>query len=75
MTLNEYLRTKPLAIEDFAVQVGASVAAVKKWLRRDRLPRPAMLAKIEAETGGAVRPNDFFETPTPAASPQDAAVA
>ena len=68
MTLNEYLRTKPLAIEDFALQVGASEAAVKKWLRRDRLPRPAMLAKIEAATGGQVQPNDFFAPPAQVAA-------
>lgn len=67
MTLAEYLRKNGLSDEDFAQRVETSAFAVKKWRYRERVPRLAMMLRIERETGGEVKPADFMPgEPAPA---------
>lgn len=43
----------------FAAQIGASMGAVRKWKRGERMPRPVHLTRIREVTGGAVTADDF----------------
>jgi DNA-binding transcriptional regulator YiaG len=60
MQLKTYLSDKEMSVADFAKSIGHSEAAVKKWLRGERIPRREALAKIREITGGSVLPADFF---------------
>jgi transcriptional regulator with XRE-family HTH domain len=60
MKLASYLSANGCTYADFAQKVGASTFAVGKWVRGERLPRPGVLSRIVAETGGQVTANDFF---------------
>lgn len=67
MKLSTYLAQCGSTQAEFAKAIGASQFAVGKWTRGERIPRPALLAKITAHTGGKVTANDFF---APIAKPQ-----
>lgn len=60
MKLSTYLAQSGSTQADFAKAIGASPFAVGKWARGERIPRPSLLAKITAQTGGKVTANDFF---------------
>jgi transcriptional regulator with XRE-family HTH domain len=68
MRLRTYLRINRLTVAAFAAAIGASDAAVGKWSRGERIPRRAMMVRIQEATGGKVTPADFYgaaEQPTP----------
>lgn len=46
---------------DVAQALGVSVFAVRKWLRSERIPRPAMQSKIKAMTNGLVCGDDWLD--------------
>jgi len=60
MQLHAYLKLKGMSEKQFAEAVGGSEAGVKKWVRRERIPRPDAMRKITEVTDGAVTPGDFF---------------
>lgn len=60
MKLSEYLKINGIRIGDFASKIGVTEQAVYKYVRGERLPRPAVMAAISAESGGAVTSNDFY---------------
>lgn len=60
MNLASYLTNSKTTYEAFARKLGVSPFAVGKWVRGERMPRPAIMARISEATGGEVRPNDFF---------------
>lgn len=60
MQLHAYLKLKGMSEKQFADAVGGSEAGVKKWVRRERIPRPDAMRKITEVTDGAVTPGDFF---------------
>lgn len=60
MDLASYLSQSKTTYEAFARKLGVSPFAVGKWARRQRMPRPAVMARISAATGGEVTANDFF---------------
>lgn len=60
MLLKDYLRLERERPEDFASRVGVTIHAVRKWCRRERMPRPATIKKIQQITKGAVTPNDWL---------------
>lgn len=65
MTLLDYMRSLGLDDEAMATLVGGCTAsAVKKWKYRERAPRLPELVRIEAVTGGAVKPCDFLPPPS-----------
>jgi len=61
MKLTDYLAQPHVSRQNFARALGVHVDSLYKWERGDRIPRKNMLAKIAEQTGGAVRPADFFE--------------
>lgn len=66
MTLSDYLAANALSLGQFARRIGAKNArTVQRYVKGARTPSPAMMAAIARETGGQVRPNDFF-APAPA---------
>lgn len=63
MKLSLYLKSHQIGVADFAVLVGASPFAVKKWLRGERTPRDIFMRRIMLATEGEVTPNDFLSLP------------
>lgn len=59
MDLREYMEKMNVDIIKVASNFGVSVHAVKKWLRKERIPRPKMQAKIKILTKGLVDGNDW----------------
>jgi hypothetical protein len=67
MQLQAYLTLKGLSPDQFAERltsrgVPTSTFGVRKWIRRERIPRAETLHAIREETEGAVTPADFFDT-------------
>lgn len=67
MQLQAYLALKGISPAIFAQRLTdrgrtTSEFGVRKWIRRERIPRADTLRAIEQETEGAVTPADFFET-------------
>lgn len=65
MQLTTYLDQNKISPEEFAARITArgvatSVHGVRKWARRERIPRPDALRAIRDETGGAVTADDFL---------------
>lgn len=60
MKLHAYLAERRISLSAFARQVGAKNArTIQRYTKHGRVPSGPMMAKIMAETGGAVQPNDF----------------
>lgn len=59
MKLSRYMKENKLTDEDVALALGATISAVGKWRRGERMPRPGVMQKILLLTTGAVSPNDF----------------
>jgi DNA-binding transcriptional regulator YdaS (Cro superfamily) len=53
-----------LTVAAFAATIGASEAAVGKWARGERIPRRAMMVRIQEATGGQVTAADFYAPAT-----------
>lgn len=60
MTLAEFLSKKGLSHSAFAEKIGVSQAAINRYAKGRRMPRPAILARIRKETDGIVTANDFM---------------
>lgn len=60
MRLTDYLQKHDLTHAQFAVQIGATQAAVTRYANGRRKPSLDKLVVIEAVTGGAVRAIDFL---------------
>lgn len=60
MTLDDWLITTRTKEEAFAALIGVSQASVNRYRHGLRIPRPAVLARIRAATGGAVTAADFL---------------
>lgn len=63
MELATYLEKSRITYEAFAERIGVSVFAVGKYARRQRTPRPEIMARIKAATDGAVTADDFVPAP------------
>lgn len=51
-----------LSLGDLGKQIGVNRSTLSNYETRSRIPRPAIMEKIRAATGGAVRPADFYPT-------------
>ena len=60
MTLDEWLTRQGMEAKTFAEQVGVDKATVGRWRGGGTVPRPRVMARIVAVTGGAVTANDFM---------------
>ena len=63
MTLDDYLLTAPHGERRrFARALGVSESTIHRWRRGHVFPGKQRIQEIEYETGGAVRPADWFDT-------------
>lgn len=65
MTLDEFMQAHRLSARDVAERVGVGPEAVRKWLRGERIPRPAQMTRIHEISAGAVQPATFYPAPRP----------
>jgi transcriptional regulator with XRE-family HTH domain len=63
MRLIDYLKETGQSQQEFAAKIDARQATVSRWCDGSMMPRPAMMARIVAATGGAVTPADFYPAP------------
>jgi len=61
MTLDQYLRKTHTTSREFAVAVKVSLFAVIKWRQGVRIPRSISIRRIEKQTGGKVKPKDWYQ--------------
>jgi len=64
MQLRQYFAERGVTVADFADAIGVSVQTVYRYVHGERLPRRQIMDRIVYETGGEVRPDDFFLVPT-----------
>ena len=74
MKLEEYLQTREVTQEAFAVRVGVSQGTISRLLPQDgrpplRKPSIGLAARITRETGGLVTANDFIDSLSTEESP------
>jgi transcriptional regulator with XRE-family HTH domain len=60
MTLGQYLERNSISAAALAKRLGCTPEAVRLWARGERIPRAAMVAKINDATIGAVGPADWY---------------
>jgi DNA-binding transcriptional regulator YdaS (Cro superfamily) len=53
-----------IAVAEFARRIGLPQPTVHRYTKGERIPEPEAMAKIVAETAGAVTPNDFYDIET-----------
>src|SRR5271166_4917282 len=63
MELSTYLNQTGKSPASFAAEIGVSATTVYRYILGDRTPRREVLQRILHQTGGLVRPDDFFSTP------------
>lgn len=61
MTLSDFLAEEQLTHAEFGRIIQTTQAAVSRYTNGSRIPRPAVMARIQAVTGGRVTPNDFIQ--------------
>ena len=75
MELATYLEESRTTYEAFAEQIGVSIFAVGKYARRQRTPRPEIMARIKRATDGAVTADDFLPAAAPTAEAAEGSAA
>ncbi len=60
MKLDAWLSQSEKSDAEFARQIKVSRQALSRYKAGDRIPRPAILSRIQSATNDAVRPADFF---------------
>lgn len=70
MKLQNYLALNAVKQKDFAAHIGEKPARICMYCLGRRIPRPDVMRKIFDATNGAVTPNDFFDLPDIALSPE-----
>lgn len=63
MKLKEYLAMYAVKQKDFAGLIDEKPARINMYCLGLRIPRPSVMAKIYAATGGLVDANSFFDLP------------
>ena len=59
--IRQYLDQAGLTLAEFAAQVAVSAAAMSRYARGKRMPRPDVVRRITAASGGRIQANDLFE--------------
>ncbi len=73
MQLGAWLKRQNIAAVDFAERVGVGPWSITRYVNGDRVPRPKVMARIIAATGGEVTANDFVIAPDAAVEQPPAA--
>lgn len=68
MKLKEYIETSGDTVAQYADLIGISVRAVWRYMLpphdpRAQIPHRAVMRRIFIQTGGKVRPDDFYDLP------------
>lgn len=63
--LSGYLANNHKTTTQFASEIGVTHSAVVKWMQGKCIPRPPIMARITAATGGLVTAADFYAAPLP----------
>jgi transcriptional regulator with XRE-family HTH domain len=61
MKLIDYLTARNITATAFAEKVGVPQPTMNRYLNNNRFPKPEMIARIDAATGGKVKFNDWLE--------------
>lgn len=62
MQLSDWLARNRISVADFQRKIGVrSYSTVRRYLLGERVPRPAIMRRIVAETKGKVTANDFHQ--------------
>jgi uncharacterized protein YjcR len=61
MTFLQWLQEKDIDIYQAAEMIGCSPFAVRKWIRRERTPRPETIIKIKKLSRGAVNGDSWLK--------------
>jgi predicted transcriptional regulator len=64
MTLAQWLRRAAVSQADFARMIGVTQATVCRYVAGTRIPRRAIMTRIEQVTGGQVTAADFYAPAT-----------
>lgn len=64
MTLTEYMKLYAFSDQQMAGRLDCSEAAIRKWRRGERIPRPDQMRRIFEATDGKVTASDFFARPS-----------
>jgi antitoxin CcdA len=70
MKLQSYLASHGYPAIEFGRRLGVSKASVSRYASGARIPSPAVMRRIVAETEGAVTANDFYDLPALATTRQ-----
>ncbi len=60
MKLKDFLKNKNMSIAEFALSMGLTYDAVRKYVAGIRVPTPRVMQEIITATNGLVMPNDFY---------------
>ncbi len=63
MKLQEWMTANGYSLHDMAAAVEVSPRSVANWLDGSNVPNSTAMRRIIELTGGAVRPDAFFELP------------
>jgi predicted transcriptional regulator len=61
MFLENYIKDNGLTYESFGKLIGVSDAAVSRYVKGKRKPKPSIMSKIIKITQGKVTANDFYK--------------
>jgi len=61
MTIDQYITKEGMTLSQLADRVGVSRAAMSRYAKGRRIPRPQIMLKISLATSGLVKPSDFFD--------------
>ena len=60
MKITDWLTTNKISDAEFASRIGVSRQALWRYKSGERIPKRDIIERILRETGGEVRPADFF---------------
>jgi len=61
--LDAWLKREGMSREEFSSEIGRSMTSLSRYISGERMPRPAVMRRIAAVTGGSVTANDFTGEP------------
>ena len=64
MKLKEYLAQVAIKQKDFARKISITDVAITNYCYGNRIPKPPVMRKIYAATGGLVDANSFYDLPS-----------
>ena len=66
MKLRDWMAGREVTAKEMAERLGVSRVMITRITRHGQVPRPDVMSRIVAATGGEVGPEDFYEIAPPA---------